>query len=132
MSLLSVQSLAVAFKREGTFSDVVAGVSFDLERGKTFGIVGESGSGKSVSTSVIMGLHHFAGGKVTQGHIWFDSPTLGKVDLTQLSDKDFRKIRGKEISMIFQDPMTALNPVKRCGVQVAEVLTIHTLSLIHI
>lgn len=126
MSLLSVQSLAVAFKREGTFSDVVADVSFDLERGKTFGVVGESGSGKSVSTSVIMGLHHFAGGKVTQGHIWFDSPTLGKVDLTQLSDKDFRKIRGKEISMIFQDPMTALNPVKRCGVQVAEVLKIHT------
>ena len=126
MSLLSVQSLAVAFKREGTFSDVVADVSFDLERGKTFGIVGESGSGKSVSTSVIMGLHHFAGGKVTQGHIWFDSPTLGKVDLTKISDKDFRKIRGKEISMIFQDPMTALNPVKRCGVQVAEVLKIHT------
>ncbi len=126
MSLLSVQSLAVAFKREGTFSDVVADVSFDLERGKTFGVVGESGSGKSVSTSVIMGLHRFAGGKVTQGQIWFDSPTLGKVDLTQISDKDFRKIRGKEISMIFQDPMTALNPVKRCGAQVAEVLKIHT------
>ena len=107
---------------EGIFSDVVSDISFELEKGKTFGIVGESGSGKSVSTSVIMGLQRFAGGRVTNGHIWFESPTLGRVDLTQLSDADFRKIRGKEIAMIFQDPMTALNPVKRCGEQVAEVL----------
>jgi len=106
--------------------NVVSEISYDLQKGETLGIVGESGSGKSVSSMAVMGLNRFSGGKITEGKIIFDSPTLGKVDLVALPEKDFRKIRGKEISMIFQEPMTALNPVLRCGDQVKEVLQIHT------
>lgn len=126
MNLLSIQSLAIAFKAGKEMTNVVSDISYDLQKGETLGIVGESGSGKSVSSMAVMGLNRYSGGKVTEGKIIFDSPTLGKVDLVNLSEKDFRKIRGKEISMIFQEPMTALNPVLRCGDQVKEVLQIHT------
>lgn len=126
MSLLLIQSLAIAFKSGKEMTNVVSEISYDLQKGETLGIVGESGSGKSVSSMAVMGLNRFSGGKITEGKIIFDSPTLGKVDLVALPEKDFRKIRGKEISMIFQEPMTALNPVLRCGDQVKEVLQIHT------
>jgi len=126
VSLLLIQSLAVAFKSGKEMTNVVSEISYELEKGETLGIVGESGSGKSVSSMAVMGLNRFSGGKITAGKIIFDSPILGKVDLVDLPEKDFRKIRGKEISMIFQEPMTALNPVLRCGDQVKEVLEIHT------
>jgi peptide/nickel transport system ATP-binding protein len=126
VSLLLIQSLAIAFKSGKEMTNVVSEISYDLQKGETLGIVGESGSGKSVSSMAVMGLNRFSGGKITEGKIIFDSPTLGKVDLVALPEKDFRKIRGKEISMIFQEPMTALNPVLRCGDQVKEVLQIHT------
>ncbi len=126
MSLLSIQELAIGFRSGKEITTVVSGISYDLEKGETLGIVGESGSGKSVSTMAVMGLNRFSGGIITEGKILFDSPTLGRVDLVTLPEKEFRKIRGKEISMIFQEPMTALNPVLRCGDQVKEVLEIHT------
>ncbi|MGG4495979.1 ABC transporter ATP-binding protein [Brevibacillus reuszeri] len=117
--LLSVKDLAVYFYSSGVVK-AVNGVSFDLRQGETIGIVGESGSGKSVTSTAILGLIPSPPGKIERGSIVFE----GK-DLTKLPQNEMRKIRGNEISMIFQDPMTSLNPVFTVGNQIIEVIRLH-------
>lgn len=114
-----MQDLAVYFYSSGVVK-AVNGVSFDLKQGETIGIVGESGSGKSVTATAILGLIPSPPGKIERGSILFE----GK-DLTKLSQGEMRKIRGNEISMIFQDPMTSLNPVFTVGNQITEVIRLH-------
>ncbi len=118
--MLSVKDLEVHFSGEGGTVRAVDGVSFDLERGGALGIVGESGSGKSVTVSTIMRLIPTPPGKIVGGSINFE----GK-DLLKASMADIRKIRGNEISMIFQDPMSSLNPYMKVSRQLTEVLELH-------
>ncbi len=120
--LLSVEFLSVAFGR----NEVVKNLSFDLQAGETLAIVGESGSGKSVTSLAIMRLVEYQNALITKGSIRFQRPdTNTYLDLTRLTDREMRRIRGKEISMIFQEPMTSLNPVYTIGDQIAEVLILH-------
>jgi oligopeptide/dipeptide ABC transporter ATP-binding protein len=117
--LLSVQDLRVQFwTRRGTIH-AVNGVSFDIAPGETLGIVGESGCGKSVTALAILGILPRAG-KVVGGRAIFDDR-----DLLHLSDRQLRRVRGREIAMIFQDPMTSLNPVLTIGRQITEALQTH-------
>jgi oligopeptide/dipeptide ABC transporter ATP-binding protein len=117
--LLSVEDLRVRFEtRRGTVH-AVNGISFDIAPGETLGIVGESGCGKSVTSLAILGLLS-RNGRVESGHANF-----GGRDLLRLSDRALRSVRGKEIAMIFQDPMTSLNPVLTIGRQIREALETH-------
>ncbi|MEH7455122.1 ABC transporter ATP-binding protein [Gottfriedia acidiceleris] len=118
--ILEVKDLCVSFYTHAGEVQAVRGVSFDLKKGETLAIVGESGSGKSVTSKALMGLIPNPPGKIKSGEILFD----GK-DLAKLSDKEMQNIRGKEISMIFQDPMTSLNPVLTIGYQITEGLIKH-------
>ncbi len=124
MSLLDINNLSISFSDESGFQRVVHNISFSLDRGCTLGIVGESGSGKSVTAQAIMGLLPSGHSKVPTGSILFDTGQ-GSRDLLKESPRSMRNIRGNHISMIFQEPMTALNPVIPCGPQVAEVLIRH-------
>lgn len=119
--LLSVKKLTISFKKEKEYVPVVHGLTYDLYENEIVGIVGESGSGKSVSSLAIMGLLPLKISKITNGTIVFN----GK-EITNLSDKEFQKIRGNDIAMIFQEPMSSLNPSLKCGFQVAEILERHT------
>ncbi len=119
-ALLEVKDLFVRFETHHGTVRAVDGVSFKLSEGETLGLVGESGSGKSVTNLAIMGLVPTPPGIVEAGAIRFD----GK-DLARLKDKELRKIRGNDISMIFQDPMTSLNPLLTVGRQLTEVLEVH-------
>lgn len=114
--ILSVQDLEVSFKTQYGILKAVRGVSFDLYRGETLTIVGESGSGKSVTSRVIMGLS--AGNSIIDG----GKVMYNGMDLLQLPEEQFHKIRGSKISMIFQDPMSSLNPIVRVGHQITETL----------
>ncbi|NLM38507.1 MAG: ABC transporter ATP-binding protein [Firmicutes bacterium] len=118
--LLSVRNLKTHFYTEDGIVPAVDGISFDLERGGTLGIVGESGCGKSVTSLSIMGLIPSPPGKIVDGEILFEGR-----DLTKLSEAEMRKIRGNEISMIFQEPMTSLNPVFTIGNQIMEAIMLH-------
>ncbi len=120
MALLEVNELSISFHSEGKTKEVVHQVSFSIERGQTLGIVGESGSGKSVTCQSIMGLLPKKQSLINSGSIIFDD-----LDLRELPEKQMRNIRGNRISMIFQEPMTALNPVIKCGKQVTEILHRH-------
>jgi len=124
-NILSVKNLKVRFSSATTMVDAVKGSSFSLAAGSTLGIVGESGSGKSVSALSIMKLIQSPPGEILGGEIWFDSPTHGRVNLLNIPRKMMQGIRGNEISMIFQEPGTSLNPVFTCGYQVMEVLRLH-------
>ncbi|HEY6585404.1 MAG TPA: ABC transporter ATP-binding protein [Gaiellaceae bacterium] len=117
--LLSVEGLAVQFWTARGTIYAVNGVSFDISPGETLGIVGESGCGKSVTSLALLGILPRAG-RAVAGSAMFDGQ-----DLLQLSDDDLRTIRGKEIAMIFQDPMTSLNPVLTIGSQIREPLETH-------
>jgi len=117
--LLSVVDLKVHFPTNDGIVLATDGLSYTLERGKTLGIVGESGSGKSVSSSAIMGLHRGTNAQVS-GQILLDG-----VDLLQLSNEDMRKHRGKEIAMIFQDPLSSMHPYYTVGNQIAEAYRVH-------
>ena len=120
-TLLEVKNLTIHYvTTEGTV-EAVNGVSFTLDRGQTLGLVGETGAGKTTTALGILGLVPNPPGKVIGGEILFDGR-----DLLKESEKEMRKVRGKEISMIFQDPMTALNPVLRMGEQIEEVIRIHS------
>ena len=123
--LLTVESLSVDITSEEGVVQAVREVSFSLGAGETMGLVGESGSGKSVAALSIMGLLSRRAARVTGGHIWYEHPELGRLDLLQLSDRQMQPVRGRHIGMIFQEPMTSLNPVKRCGEHVEEVLLWH-------
>jgi peptide/nickel transport system ATP-binding protein len=120
-SLLSVQNLEISFKKEGVYSAVIKNISYDLKHNEILGIVGESGSGKSVSSLAIMGLLPANISKITQGDIIFDSKKVGL-----LREKELQQLRGNEIAMIFQEPMSSLNPSLKCGFQVQEILLQHT------
>lgn len=120
MSLLRVQNLSTVFKTQGGLVRACDNISFDLNEGEILGIVGESGSGKSVASLSIMGLIPTPPGYFDGGEILFKDR-----DLLKLSEKEMRKIRGADISMIFQDPMTALNPYLKVGTQLREVLIKH-------
>ena len=117
--LLEVKDLKTQFSTEHGIAPAVDGLSFSLEKGKVLGIVGESGSGKSVTSLSIMRLLQEPAGRIAGGQILFK----GK-DLVKLSEKEMREIRGKHIAMIFQEPMTALNPVYTVGQQIAEVFIV--------
>ena len=119
-TLLEIKDLCVEFKTMAGTVHAVDHLSYTLHRGEKLGIVGESGSGKSVSSLAMMQLIPNPPGKVTGGQILYN----GK-DLVKLSEREMQKIRGNEISMIFQDPMSALNPVMTVGAQIMEVLKIH-------
>ncbi|MDX2264686.1 MAG: ABC transporter ATP-binding protein [Hyphomicrobiales bacterium] len=118
--LLSVQNLHVRFNTSRGVVRAVEGVSYDVRRGEVLAIVGESGCGKSVSSLAIMGLLPKRTSEITDGRIVFDGR-----DLLKLSDAEMREIRGRDIAMIFQEPMTSLNPVLTVGFQIMEPLFIH-------
>jgi oligopeptide transport system ATP-binding protein len=120
MALLEVRDLKTHFfTREGVVQ-AVDGISFDVDKGQTLGIVGESGCGKSVTALSIMGLIPKPPAKIVGGQVLFE----GK-DLTPLSDKELQNVRGREVAMIFQDPMTSLNPTLKIGTQITETLDRH-------
>ena len=117
--LLEVKNLCVNFGTYGGEVKAVRGITFDLHKGETLAIVGESGSGKSVACKTIMRILS-SNGYIKDGQILFD----GK-DLTKISEKDMEKVRGKDIAMIFQDPMTSLNPTMTIGKQIMEPIIKH-------
>jgi peptide/nickel transport system ATP-binding protein len=123
--LLEVKDLQTFFKTEESVVKAVDGISFKLKKGETLGIVGESGSGKSVTALSIMKLIPNPPGQIMGGSIMFDSPTRGKIDIVSLSENAMEDMRGDDISMIFQEPMTSLNPVYTCGDQVMEAIILH-------
>ncbi|TAF74478.1 MAG: ABC transporter ATP-binding protein [Bacteroidetes bacterium] len=123
-SILEVRNLETHFSSEHGAVKAVNNVSFRLRKGETIGIVGESGSGKSVTSLSILKLIA-SNGKIANGEIIFNSKTQGIVDLVNCTEAEMRKFRGNEISMIFQEPMTSLNPVFTCGNQVAESIILH-------
>jgi oligopeptide transport system ATP-binding protein len=118
--LLSVRNLRTYFDEDGRVVKAVDGVSFDLHRGETLGIVGESGSGKSVTNLSIMRLIPSPPGRIAGGEVVFDGR-----DLLALPDEEMRKMRGRRIAMVFQDPMTSLNPFMRVSRQLMEVTRLH-------
>ena len=120
MPLLSVTDLSVHFHTRAGIVRAVGGVSFAVERGQTVGIVGESGSGKSVTCYSLLGLIPTPPGRIASGRAEFDG-----MDLLAMDEKALRKVRGRRISMIFQDPMTSLNPYLQIGTQLVEPLALH-------
>lgn len=124
-TILQVENLGVSFVSQDRKTQAVDGISFDLHRGEAIGIVGESGSGKSVTALSIMNLLQRPPARFDSGEIYFKSRQNGIVDLTRLDNQKLRSIRGNEIGMIFQEPMSSLNPVFTCGNQVAEALKVH-------
>ena len=120
MALLQIKNLKISFLRDGEWNEAVHGVSFEVPKGKTLGIVGESGSGKSVSNLAVMRLLNEKQSKITADEI-----TLDGKDILHLTENQMHDIRGKRIAMIFQEPMTSLNPVFQCGFQVTEAILAH-------
>src|SRR5690606_19489014 len=120
-TLLSVHNLSISFQTENGNSTVVKNITYSLNKNEILGIVGESGSGKSVSSLAILGLLPKKVSKIETGEI-----LLNGFDLVTASKKQLQSIRGNEISIIFQEPMSSLNPSLRCGQQVTEILLQHT------
>jgi peptide/nickel transport system ATP-binding protein/oligopeptide transport system ATP-binding protein len=118
--LLDIQNLQVEFNTDAGMVRAVDGVSFSIDRGESVGLVGESGCGKSVTALSIMRLLPRPVGEISGGSIYFDGTDLASLDIEEL-----RKVRGNRISMIFQEPMTALSPLHRIGKQLAETLQVH-------
>jgi peptide/nickel transport system ATP-binding protein len=123
--LLEVKNLVVGFRSDEGMVEAIKSISFTLYRGETIGIVGESGSGKSVTSLAIMRLIPYPPGKIISGEILYHTDEGKVIDITKLQEEEMRIIRGNEISMIFQEPMTSLNPVYTCGSQVAEAIILH-------
>jgi peptide/nickel transport system ATP-binding protein len=119
--LLSINNLEISFKREGGYNAVIRNISYDLHENEILGIVGESGSGKSVSSLAIMGLLPAHISKISEGIIVFQGKNVAK-----LNEKELQNLRGNEIAMIFQEPMSSLNPSLKCGFQVQEILLQHS------
>ncbi len=124
-TLLEVKNLVTEFRTEEETVKAVNDISFTLSKGETIGIVGESGSGKSVTSLSVMRLIPNPPGKITGGQIIYHSKRKGPIDIVKLSEKEMRELRGNEIAMIFQEPMTSLNPVYTCGDQVMEAILLH-------
>ena len=119
-NVLEIKNLHTYFYTDGGVIKAVDGVDVKLRRGATLGIVGESGSGKSVTSLSVMGLLAGTKGKIADGEILLDGD-----DIVKLTKEQQRKLRGSKISMIFQEPMTSLNPIIKCGKQIAESLRLH-------
>ena len=119
-NLLSVKDLRVHFHSEGDTVKAVDGISFDLKRGETLGMVGESGSGKTVANLSLMRLIPEPPGEIVSGSVEFNGR-----DVLQLSPRELRQLRGRQMAMIFQDPMTSLNPFMRVSKQLMEVTQLH-------
>jgi peptide/nickel transport system ATP-binding protein len=119
-TLLEVEDLKVRFYMRDGIVRAINGVSFHLNRGETLGVVGESGCGKSVTALAIMGLIPRPPGRIESGSILLEGRNL-----LELTERQMRRVRGNEISIIFQEPMTSLNPVMTVGVQISELLTLH-------
>ena len=116
---LEVKNLQVSFRTQGGIVKAVRDISFDLYKGETLAIVGESGSGKSVTSKAIIGI--LAGNSIVEGgEILYDGQDLLKID-----EEHFHKIRGDKISMIFQDPLSSLNPIIRIGAQMTEAMILN-------
>jgi peptide/nickel transport system ATP-binding protein len=134
MKLLELNNYSLELKQEENWNSILSSLSFSLYKGETLGIVGESGSGKSITALSIMQLLSIENAKVTEGDIIFarkHESTKKKSKeksyvLNKTSEKELQKIRGNRIAMIFQEPMSSLNPVIKCGVQVKEALLLHT------
>src|SRR6056300_701694 len=118
--LLRVENLHVGFTNDGKHSDAVKHISFDIERGETVGLVGESGSGKSVSALSILKLLPYPAAFHNSGRIIFDGE-----DLTAVSQNRLQEIRGNDIAMIFQEPMSSLNPLHNIEKQICEIIQLH-------
>ena len=123
-TLLQIEHLHIDFAGNEGIVHAIQDLNLNIKKGETIGIVGESGSGKSVTSLAIMGLLP-PQGKISKGDIQFNNKQNNHKHLNNLSEKEFQRIRGNEISMIFQEPMTSLNPVHTCGLQVAEVMMLH-------
>jgi peptide/nickel transport system ATP-binding protein len=123
-SLLQIKNLSVEFRSYGHQHRAVNGISLEIGHGKTLGVVGESGSGKSVTALSVLRLLPPAG-QLKSGEIFFNGSGGEPIDLLKATSEQIRRIRGNHIGMIFQEPMTSLNPVKKCGVQVAESMIVH-------
>ena len=119
-NILEVHDLEIRYVTDEETVQAVNDITFSLERGESIGLVGETGAGKTTTALGIMGLVPDPPGEIVQGSILFEGE-----DLLKLSEKQMRRIRGGKISMIFQDPMTSLNPVTRVGDQIAEVILLH-------
>lgn len=124
-NLLLVKDLTVVFKNGAHVFTAVDQLSFSLSKGETLGIVGESGSGKSVTSLALMQLIARPAGKIEKGTAFLETKADGMKDLLSLPEDEIRKYRGNDVAMIFQEPMTSLNPVYSCGQQVAEALILH-------
>jgi peptide/nickel transport system ATP-binding protein len=124
-TLTTIEELETVFSTDEGTVKAVDKVSFSLEKGRTVGVVGESGSGKSVTSLSLMRLIPNPPGRIVGGRLMYHSRTKGLVDLTQVPENEMREFRGNEIAMIFQEPMTSLNPVFTCGDQVMEALILH-------
>ncbi|NTV89232.1 MAG: ABC transporter ATP-binding protein, partial [Clostridiales bacterium] len=118
--ILSVKDLVVEYTAGGQVIHAVNGISFSLQRGRTLGLVGETGAGKTTIAKSILRILPMPPAKVVSGEVNVDGE-----DLLGISEYAMRKVRGRKVSMIFQDPMTALNPVMRVGDQIAEVIRLH-------
>jgi oligopeptide/dipeptide ABC transporter ATP-binding protein len=118
--VLSIRDLAVEFKTDDGVVHAVDGISYDVFPGETLGIVGESGSGKSVSTLALLGLIPQPPGRIASGTAMFKG-----IDLLRMKKKELQRFRGDEVAMVFQDPMTSLNPVLKIGFQLGESIKIH-------
>jgi len=124
-ALLHIQDLQIDFRSDGGITTAVRDISFHLDKASILGIVGESGSGKSVTSMAIMGILPKSSAVIPKGEILFTKRDGAQVDLLKLSESEMRDLRGNEIAMIFQEPMTSLNPTIKCGPQVAEALMLH-------
>ncbi|WP_141118829.1 ATP-binding cassette domain-containing protein, partial [Pandoraea sp. PE-S2R-1] len=121
-----VQNLSVAFgSSKANLPPVVRNVSFDVRRGQTLAIVGESGSGKSVTSLSMMRLIELGGGRIVSGSMQLHTPSGEVIDLAQTPEEKMRRLRGSAIGMIFQEPMTSLNPVFKIGAQLIEAIRLH-------
>ncbi|RPJ88177.1 dipeptide ABC transporter ATP-binding protein [Achromobacter xylosoxidans] len=123
--LLSVRGVSVDFNTENGVFRAVDNLDFEVRPGRTLAIVGESGSGKSVTSMAIMRLTDYTSGRIATGQILFRDDSDREIDLTAASDEDMRAIRGNDIAMIFQEPMTSLNPVFTVGDQIVEAIMLH-------
>ena len=118
--VLEIKNLHTSFERDKKQIKILRGINFSIQHGEVLGLVGESGSGKSITSLSIMRLFHGTTGKIDEGSIKFN-----RTELTTLTEQEMRKLRGKDLSMIFQEPMTSLNPVLKIGKQLTEVIELH-------
>ncbi len=125
LPLLQIKNLSVDFVTDSGTTSAIKDISFEINHGETVAIVGESGSGKTVTSLSVLQLLPSPPAQYKSGEILFSENGISTINLLNLSDKEIRKIRGNKISMIFQEPMTSLNPVKTCGAQVIEAMRIH-------